>query len=175
MISCMIQEARDYSCECGSSLNACYLKTQSAIDKVWIKGLIEKLYHLGVRGKFLRVIFDSLQICTFRVRSRGLFSEPFPTEQRNRHGSICELFLYIVLINDLYICSPFNLMTWYPRRFSTQLKRIGREMQLMRFTYNAHKCIVPKTDKSRPHPRLYTTQHQYKKRQIQIFRDNPVD
>ncbi|KAH3796870.1 hypothetical protein DPMN_150447 [Dreissena polymorpha] len=84
MVSYMLQEARDYCCKRGSSLHACFLDAQSAFDKVWINGLVYKLYQLWVRGKLLRVIFESLQNCTSRVLSRGIVSEPFPIEQGTR-------------------------------------------------------------------------------------------
>jgi len=101
MVSYLLQEARDYCCERGSSLHACYLDAQSAFDKVWINGLIYKLYHLEVRGQLLRIIFDSLPNCTSRVLSRGFDSEPFLIEQGTRQGSICAPFFYIVHINEL--------------------------------------------------------------------------
>ena len=96
MVSYMLQEVRDYWCELGSSLHACYLDAQSASDKVWINGLVYKLHQLGVCGELLRVIFESLQNCTSRVLSSGFVSEPFPIQQGTRQGSICEPFFYIV-------------------------------------------------------------------------------
>ena len=112
MISYMLQEARDYCCERGSSLHACYLDAQSASDKVWINGLVYKLHQLGVCGELLRVIFESLQNCTSRVLSRGFVSEPFPIQPGTRQGSICAPFFYIVYINDLLnelTTSPYGL------------------------------------------------------------------
>ena len=163
MVSYMLQEARDYCCERGSSLHACYLDAQSAFDKVWINGLIYKLHHIGVRGKLLRIIFESLQNCTSRVLSRGFVSEPFAIEQGTRQGSICAPFFYIVFINellnelatspyglqigDLSLCSPTQaddvaLLSLSRRGLNELVQKCNVYANRWRFTYNASKCAV---------------------------------
>ena len=101
MTSFLLQESRDYCYERGSDLPACFLDAKAAFDKVWISGLIYKLYHLGERGKPFRIINHSLRGASIQVLQDGRLSEPFSIKQGTRQGSICALFYYIVYINDL--------------------------------------------------------------------------
>ena len=84
----LLQESRDYCYVRGSDLHACFLDAKAAFDKVWISGLIYILYHLGVRGKPLRIINHSLSGAYSQV-----LQEPFSIKQGTRQGSICAPFL----------------------------------------------------------------------------------
>ena len=55
-ISFVLQEARNFGCERGSSLLTYFLDAQSVFDCVWLDGLIYKLYGLGIKGKPLRIL-----------------------------------------------------------------------------------------------------------------------
>ena len=160
LTSSLLQESRDYCYERGSDLHACFLDAKAAFVKVWISGLIYKLYHLRVRGKPLRIINHSLRGASSQVLQ---LSEPFSIKQGTRHGSICAPFYYIVYINDLLkelSCSPHGLhigdlslsaptqaddivILSLSRKYLQVLLNICcNYVNTWRYVYNANKCAV---------------------------------
>ena len=161
---------RDYSCERGSALHACFLDARSAFDNVWIIGLLYKLYHIGVRGKLLRIINDSFQNVTSKVFLNGNASEPFEILQGTRQGSICAPFYYTVFVNgllyelqnsnyglkiaDLELCAPTQaddivLLALSRRSLQALLTICSTYANRWRYTYNAGKCATMVMDRKR--------------------------
>ena len=64
MVSFIVQEARDYCIERGSPLHVCYMD-----------GFIYKLFTFGVKGKMLRLIWNSFKNCSSRVLLSGHLSK----------------------------------------------------------------------------------------------------
>ena len=71
MVSFILQESPDCNYERESTLHACCLDARSSFDNVWILGILYMLYHIGVRGKLLRVIGDSFNNITGKVYFNG--------------------------------------------------------------------------------------------------------
>ena len=103
MVSLILQEAREFCCERGGALNVCYMGAKSAFDMVWIDRLLYKLHNMGVGGKTLIVIVNSLKGSSSRILQNGYLSEFFHIKQGTRQGSICAPFFYTVYINDLLV------------------------------------------------------------------------
>ena len=163
MVSFILQEARNYYVERGSSIHACYLDAKAAFDKVWISGLIHKLYHKGIKGKPLRIINDTLRGSTSQVLHNGHLSETFQIAQGTRQGSICAPFYYTIFVDDLLeqlTLSTYGLkINSLPVAAPTQAddivllsaSRFGLQQlvntcydyaQKWRFSYNAAKCAT---------------------------------
>ena len=74
---------------------------KSAFDKVNRNGLWSKLYNLGIKGKFLRVIknmYTSVKSC---LRNCNNYSEYFECAVGLRQGEVMSPIMFAMFINDL--------------------------------------------------------------------------
>jgi len=163
MVSFLLQESRNYCNERHSPLHACYLDARSAFDVVWTSGLLYKLYHLGIRGKALRIIHDSFQGSSSRVLIDGHLSNPFCIERGTRQGSICAPFYYTVFVDnlldqiqasahglrigDLDLSAPTQaddivLVTMSRNNLGALLKICSEYANKWRYSYNPAKCAT---------------------------------
>ena len=72
-----------------------------AFDTVWRDGLFFKLWHLGVRGKFWRVLRNLHADTQSRVLVNGHQSEYFPIQQGVAQGDPLSPTLYAIFENEL--------------------------------------------------------------------------
>ncbi|MES9882637.1 MAG: reverse transcriptase family protein [Sedimenticola sp.] len=101
MVSFILQECIDYCRERGSELFTCFLDAEKAFDRVWIDGLLCKLFDFGVRGKDLRTIATMYNNMRSKVLCQGVLSDWVHVQQGTRQGAITSPFLYAVYVNDL--------------------------------------------------------------------------
>ena len=72
-----------------------------AFDTVWRDGLFFKLWHMGVRGKFWRVLRNLYADTQSRVLVNGHQSEYFPIQQGVAQGDPLSPTLYAIFENEL--------------------------------------------------------------------------
>ena len=95
-VTFILQESSNYCQERHSPLYACFLDAAKAFDKVWIKGLLYKLFKLGFIGKDLRIFAEMFKDMKSRVYYQGLISEYVEIKQGTRQGSLLSPFFYTV-------------------------------------------------------------------------------
>lgn len=78
-----------------------FLDIERAYDTVWRKGLLAKLFALGLRGRFLRWTSAFLSQRTFQVRVGSELSGTFDVENGIVQGSVLSPILFTLMINDL--------------------------------------------------------------------------
>ena len=91
-------------------LYCAFIDLKSAFDKVNRNGLWSKLYNLGIKGKFLRVIknmYTSVKSC---VRNCNNYSEYFECAVGLRQGEVMSPIMFPMFINDLeiFLCNDIN-------------------------------------------------------------------
>ena len=91
-VTFILQESINYCQERHSPFYACFLDPAKAFDKVWIKGLLYKLFKLGFIGKDLRIFAEMFKDMKSRVYYQGLFSEYVEIKQGTRQGSLLSPF-----------------------------------------------------------------------------------
>lgn len=86
-------------------LSAAFLDLKAAFDRVWLPGLLFKLWRIGVRGRawhWLRAFLTGRRI---RVVHDGVESAWFPIFAGVPQGAVLSPFLFLVYINDAEICA----------------------------------------------------------------------
>ena len=91
-------------------LYCAFIDLKSAFDKVNRNGLWSKLYNLGIKGKFLRVIknmYTSVKSC---VRNCNNYSEYFECAVGLRQGEVMSPIMFAMFINDLelFLCNDIT-------------------------------------------------------------------
>ena len=78
-----------------------FIDITKAIDKIWHKGLVYKLYKIGIRGKFLKLIRSYLSGRNQRVVLNGSMSEFLEILSGVPQGSILGPLLFLIYLNDI--------------------------------------------------------------------------
>jgi hypothetical protein len=85
----------------GKEVRVVYCDISKAFDRVWHKGLIHKLKQSGISGNSLKWFQNYLDGREQRVVINGSNSNCIPERAGVPHGSILELLLFIIIINDI--------------------------------------------------------------------------
>ena len=92
-----IQRAFEYK----SSVLAVFLDIKKAYDMSWRRGIIQKLFDIGLRGELPIFVANLLSERTFRVKVGNEYSDIFNQENGVPQGSVISPTLFMILINDL--------------------------------------------------------------------------
>ena len=104
MVTFILKECANYCIERGSDLYACFMDAEKAFDKVWLNGLLYKLYNIGItNSKDFYLLHDMFSCMKSRVLAHNLLSDWIMIEQGTRQGSLLSPFMYSVYLNDLHI------------------------------------------------------------------------
>ena len=72
-------------------------------DKVWLNGLLYKLYHVGItNSKDFNLLHNMFSGMKIRVLSHNLLSDWITIEQGTRQCSLLSPFRYSVYLDDLH-------------------------------------------------------------------------
>jgi hypothetical protein len=88
---------------------AIFLDIERAFDTVWHRGILDKLYRLGLRGNLGRIIQGFLQDRVVRVRLPAGISDQHPLHSGVPQGSVFSPTLFAILINDLFADMPKDI------------------------------------------------------------------
>ena len=92
------------SCSMVTFMYACFMDAEKAFDKVWLNGLLYKLYNIGItNSKDFHLLHDMFSGMKSRVLAHNLLSDWIMIEQGTRQGSLLSPFMYSVYLNDLHI------------------------------------------------------------------------
>jgi hypothetical protein len=98
-----LQQCVDYNTKRGSNVYVCLLDSSKAFDLVWHEGLFVKVFELGVKGKWWRLLVKAYSTMTSAVSHAGLVSEYFPVLQSVRQGGVLSPWLYLIYINEMLV------------------------------------------------------------------------
>ena len=163
--SFVLHETIYHNLELGSNVYAGFLDSSKAFDTVWRKGLLYKLYKLGVDGKIWTLIDDchvSTESCVIVNQTQSRW---FKVSQGVRQGGVLSTFLYLVFINDLIdeiqtmthnsgilnipsscptLADDLSLIAIYPRTLQLMLDISLAYANKWRFKFNANKSCIMK-------------------------------
>ncbi|KAK6192433.1 hypothetical protein SNE40_003902 [Patella caerulea] len=96
-----MKETISYYIENNSCIYAAYLDNEKAFNGVWITGLLYKLFNIGVRGRYWRIIKSSCQDIVSSVFFNGVYSESYQIKQGVGQGRTLSSWMFLAMINDL--------------------------------------------------------------------------
>ena len=99
--SMLLRETVSYNIEKNKDVVVSFLDVQKAFDRVWINGMLYKLFKSGLDPKFCRIVknmYDDFYCC---VRVMDQYTHWFAVAQGVQQGASLSLFLYQVFMNDL--------------------------------------------------------------------------
>ena len=100
--SFIILETINHMLERGNKIFSCFLDVRKAFDRVWIDGLLYKLFtELGINGKMWLAIKDLYTNAQARVLYSGSLSRMFDISLSTGQGRILAPFMYKVYKNSL--------------------------------------------------------------------------
>ncbi|CAB4039066.1 Hypothetical predicted protein [Paramuricea clavata] len=100
--SFVIDESTKHCCEENDKVFACYVDVSKAFDKVWINGMLFKLYHnVNIRGKCWRVIKGWYSDMEEYVLYNGKRSRQYNILQGVRQGGVLSPWLFLLFIDDM--------------------------------------------------------------------------
>ena len=79
-------------------------------DSIWRNGLWVKLWHMGIKGKFWRILKDFYRKTCVKIRINGKFSEEFQSEKGVKQGGVLSPSFFAIYIDDLI---KLNWMSYY--------------------------------------------------------------
>lgn len=82
-------------------LYLCFFDAYKAFDRVWVDGLIYHLYHAGVRGPMLKLLFSMYTGSFTSLDVNGLRTPLVDMECGVKQGGVSSPTLYLVFINSL--------------------------------------------------------------------------
>ena len=80
---------------------AIFFDLEKAYDTTWKRGILNRLYELGFRGRLAHFLEGFLESRTFKVRAGSTYSDTFEQEMGVPQGSILSPTLFNVQINDI--------------------------------------------------------------------------
>ncbi len=159
-----IDESIKHCCEENDKVFACYVDVSKAFDKVWINGMLFKLYYnVKIKGKCWRLIKSWYSDMEEYVFFRGKRSKPYTILQGVRQGGILSPWLFLLFIDDmirelenlasgiviqnLSVGSPMfadelTLMSRLKRGLDCMLTHVHHYSLKWRLTFNEKKTVV---------------------------------
>ena len=100
--SLIIDESIQHCCEKNDKVFACYVDVSKAFDKVWINGMLFKLYHnakiVGKSWRLIKSLYSDLEEYVF---CQGARSRQYTILQGIRQGGVLSPWLFLLFIDDL--------------------------------------------------------------------------
>ena len=91
-----------YTLDNGQDVSIAILDISKAFDRVWHRGLVNKLKTIGIRGQLLKWLTDYLENRCQRVVINGVQSPWLTIKAGVPQGSILGPLLFLVYVNDIY-------------------------------------------------------------------------
>ena len=85
----------------GQDVSIAFLDISKAFDRVWHRGLVNKLKTIGIRGQLLKWLTDYLENRCQRVVINGVQSPWLTIKAGVPQGSILGPLLFLVYVNDI--------------------------------------------------------------------------
>ena len=162
--SFIIDESIKHCCEENDKVFACYVDVSKAFDKVWINGMLFKLYYNAkIVGKSWRLIKSWYSDLKEYVFYQGACSRQYSILQGVRQGGVLSPWLFLLFIDDLikelqklstgiaihnlYTGSPMfaddlTLMSRLKRGLDSMLAQAHQYSLRWRLTFNEGKTVV---------------------------------
>jgi exonuclease III len=101
-LSYAIQETILDKTEHGGKVFACFLDIAQAFDRIWINGLLVKLFQIGITNKLWFLVKDwfASNVCT--ILFNGVLSEPFKISRSIKQGGILSMLFFAVSFYDVH-------------------------------------------------------------------------
>jgi hypothetical protein len=100
--SFVIDDSTKHCCEEDDNVFACYVDVSKAFDKVWINGMLFKLYHnVNIRGKCWRLIKGLYTDVEEYVFYNGKRSRQYNILQGVRQGRVLSPWLFLLFVDDM--------------------------------------------------------------------------
>ena len=107
-LSYAVQEAIQDQTEHGGKVFACFLDISQAFDRIWINGLLYKLFRIGIVDKLWLLIKDWFTNNVCSILLNGVITEPFNISRSIKQGGILSMFFFAISFYDVhdYIKQP---------------------------------------------------------------------
>jgi len=101
-VSYMVQEAIEHMVDQGSKVYGCFLDIKSAYDIINWKGLLVKLWRLGINGKLWHLFERWLTGSTAHVSIQGISSDSFDITRSIKQGGLLSTFYFVTYYQDIH-------------------------------------------------------------------------
>ena len=99
----MLSETVATSMETANKCFVAYFDVAKAFDTVWINGLFQQMYDLGIRGKTWRLLYRGYQDFSCQVKLQGEYSTSYELHCGIHQGGFLSLMKYTIFINSLLV------------------------------------------------------------------------
>ena len=99
----LLRETAVYQQEGGHNVFIALLDARKAFDSVWIKGLLHKIYKLGINGKLWRLLLNWYSDLRCKVRIGSSYSDEFALGQGVFQGGKWSMRLFQIFYRDLLL------------------------------------------------------------------------